>query len=169
MLYTDMCLWYNFRCRGGSVMQSVRIVEFPDCRMVSSGTGMFGDGVLERFDEWLSMLPRSIWPRDFLMWDEEKRGFRWLYLHEEGLDVPADFSVIDFPGGLYAVTTGIDQQTDVDEMRRQMECFLAQNGLKRDETRPDLGNVITSLRAREILGYEQMDYYTPVKAKEGPK
>ena len=150
-------------------MQNVRIVEFPDCRMVSSRAGMFGDGALERFDEWFSALPRSIWPRDFLMWDAEKQGFRWLYLHEEGMDVPADLRVIDFAGGLYAVTTDIDLQTDMDEMHAQIDRFLDENGLERDKARPDLGNVITSPRARDILGYEQMDYYTPVKAKEGRK
>ena len=36
-------------------MQSIRIYEIPDCRMVSSDVGMFGDGTLEKFDEWLSV------------------------------------------------------------------------------------------------------------------
>ncbi len=29
--------------------------------------------------------------------------------------------------------------------------------------RPELGNIITLPLAREIMGYEQMDYYTPIK------
>lgn len=58
-------------------MQSIRIYEIPDCKMVSSGVGMFGDGTLEKFDKWLSMQPRGICPKDFLYWDsssDEKQG-----------------------------------------------------------------------------------------------
>lgn len=33
-------------------MQSIRIYEIPDCKMASSGIGMFGEGKLERFSEW---------------------------------------------------------------------------------------------------------------------
>lgn len=144
-------------------VQNVRIIEFPDCRMVASATGMFGDGALERFDEWLAAQPRGVWPKDFLMWDEAGKGFRWLYLYEDGMDVPAEFGMIDFSGGLYAVTTDIDQQTDMARMNAEIDRFLAENGLERDKARPDLGNIITSPRARGILGYEQIDYYTPVK------
>ena len=55
-------------------MQYVRIFEIPDCKMVSSGIGMFGDGVLEKFDDWFSKLPRGIYPKDFLFWDCSKDG-----------------------------------------------------------------------------------------------
>ena len=34
-----------------------------------------------------------------------------------------------------------------------------------DGSRRELGNVITSPAARKILGYSQMDYYTPVKPR----
>lgn len=39
------------------------------------------------------------------------------------------------------------------------------NGLERDHSRSNLGNVITSPRAKETLGYEQMNYWTPVKER----
>lgn len=45
------------------------------------------------------------------------------------------------------------------------DAFLSENSLARDPSRVDLGNIITSPIVREILGYEQMDYYTPVMAK----
>lgn len=149
-------------------MQNVRIMEIPDCKMVSSGVGMFGDGVLERFDEWFSALPRGIYPKDFLFWDdscEDKQGFHWIYVYEEGMKVPPELGIIDFKGGLYAITTDIDQQTDMDVMNAEIDEFLKKNGLQRDCERPSLGNVITSPVAKEILGYEQMNYWTPVKAK----
>ena len=149
-------------------MESVRIIEIPECKMVSSGVGMFGDGTLEKFDEWFSALPNSIYPKDFLYWDsssEEKLGFHWLYLYEEGLNVPAEFDIIDFRGGLYAVATGIDQQTDMDTMKAEIHAFLLQHGFCWDETRPSLGHVITSPITRETLGYDQMNYWFPIKAK----
>lgn len=50
-------------------------------------------------------------------------------------------------------------------MRLAVDAFLASNGLVRDGSRRELGNVITSPAARKILGYSQMDYYTPVKPR----
>lgn len=145
-------------------MQSVRIYEMPNCKMVSSGVGMFGEEKFERFNKWFSMQKRSLFPKDFLFWDNG--GFHWLYMYEEGMDVPEEFDIIDFPGGLYAVATDIDQKTDTELMKKEVDDFLVKNGFERDASRPELGNVITSPAAQKVLGYEQMDYYTPIKAME---
>lgn len=146
-------------------MQYVQIIEIPDCKMVSSGVGMFGDGVLERFMEWMNTQSRSIYPKDFLFWDssnEEKQGFHWLYLYEESMTICESLSIINFSGGLYAVTTDIDQRTDMDAMNAHIDAFLAENGLRRDKTRNDLGNIITTPHIKGIIGYDQMNYWTPV-------
>ncbi len=144
-------------------MQSVRIYEMPDCKMVASETGMFGDGKLESFDKWFSQQKRCLFPKDFLFWNDS--GFRWLYMYEEGMDVPKEFEVIDFKGGLYAVATDIDQQTDMEALNKEVDVFLEKNGFERDMSRKELGNVITSPTAHKIMGYSQMDYYSPIKAK----
>lgn len=81
------------------------------------------------------------------------------------MDVPEEFDIIDFKGGLYAVATGIDQQTDRDLMNVEVDKFLNANGFERDASRPELGNIITSPQAQKIMGYEQMDYYTPIKGR----
>ncbi len=143
-------------------MQAIRMVFFPKCRMVSSVAGMFGEPDFEAFARWMEQQPRSVYPKDYLMWDQD--GFRWLYLYEEGMEAPEPLSVIDFQGGLYAVVTDIDQQTDKNAMDAAVETFLEQNGLMRDQSRPELGNIITAPEVKEILGYEQMDYYYPVKS-----
>ena len=62
-------------------MQGVRIYEMPSCKMVSSGTGMFGEGNFILFDEWLSSQKRNLFPKDFLYWAGE--GFVWLYMYED--------------------------------------------------------------------------------------
>ena len=61
-------------------------------------------------------------------------------------------------GGLYAAATDIDHKTDADAGE-----ILDIHGVERDMARPELGNIITPPLAREIMGYEQMDYYTPIK------
>ena len=144
-------------------MQSVRIYEMPACKMVSSGIGMFGEENFNIFDEWLSSQKCSLFPKDFLYWAGE--GFVWLYMYEDGMNVPKEFEIIDFKGGLYAVATDIDQKTDMDLVNAEIDKFLSKNGFVRDTSRSELGNIITSSLAKEIMGYEQMDYYFPIKAK----
>ena len=68
-------------------------------------------------------------------------------------------------GGLYAVATDIDQKTDQELMGTEIDKFLSVNGFERDSSRSELGNIITSPHAKEIMGYEQTDYYTQIKAK----
>lgn len=144
-------------------MQSVRIHEMPTCKMVSSGIGMFGEEKFDLFEEWFSSQKRGLFPKDFLCGTEE--GFVWLYLFEEGMEVPQELEVIDFRGGLYAVVTDIDQKTDRAIMDTEVNKFLEENGLERDPSRWELGNIITSPRVQETLGYEQMNYYIPVKER----
>lgn len=93
-------------------------------------------------------------------------GFTWLYMFDDGMSVPSESEIIDFQGGLYAVATDIDQKTDMDFMNAEVNKFLDENGFKRDDLRPQLGNKITSPLAHEIMGFDQMDYYFPIKAKK---
>ena len=144
-------------------MQSIRIYEMPACKMVSSGVGMFEEERFNLFDQWISSQKQSLFPKDFLYWAGE--GFVWLYMYEDGMKVPAAFEIIDFQGGLYAVATDIDQKTNRELMDTEIDTFLSANGLERDSARLELGNIITSALTKKILGYEQMDYYIPVKAK----
>lgn len=145
-------------------MQNVRIIEIPDCKMVSSGSGMFGQAKFDGFCEWFSHLPKTVFPKDYLYFDGE--GFCWLYLYDEGLAVPPEYEIVDFRGGLYSVATDIDRHTDVAAMDREVDAFLAEYGLCRDESRFKMGNIITSPLAAGALGYEQMDYYSPVMLKK---
>lgn len=146
-------------------MENVRIYEIPVCKMVSSQCGMFGDGKLERFDEWFSSLPRTMFPRDFLWYDEEQGGFVWYYIYSNDMSVPDDFNIIDFPGGLYAVASGIDGQ-DSSEVISVIKKFIKEKGcFEEDTSRKYLGNIPTPPSAYKVMGYNQMDYYVPIKIK----
>ena len=78
-------------------------------------------------------------------------------------NVRNEFEIIDFQGGLYAVATDIDQKTDKKLMDIEIDKLLSINGFERDTSRSELGNIITSPHAKEIMGYEQMNYYIPTK------
>ena len=145
-------------------MQNIRIVEFPPCRMVSSGKGMFGEEKFTRFHEWMSRQPQTaVYPENYLCGDGS--GVCWLYRYRDGMEVPQEFEIIPFSGGFYAVATDIDQQTDTAAMNREVNAFLEENGWERDPSRSEMGHVLTSPAAQAVMGYSQMDYYTPIKAK----
>ena len=145
-------------------MDSVRIYEIPRCTMAASGCVLFGEGPLERFSAWFSARPATMFPRDFLWYDAERGGFVWYYMLSEGESAPSGFGSVDFAGGLYAVATGPDQQPS-DDVHAAIDAFIAAHpGLERDDTRAELGNIVTSPAACAELGYHQMDYYVPVRA-----
>lgn len=144
-------------------MQGIRILEIPDCKMVSSGIGMFGQEKFDRFDKWFSSLPTDTYSKDYLYSTDE--GFCWLYRYSEGMEVPEEFEIVDFRGGLYAVATDIDQHTDTGALSSETEQFVQKYGMEFDPTRPWMGNVITPPSAQELLGYEQMDYFIPIRKK----
>ena len=142
-------------------MQCIRIIEIPNCKMVSSGIGMFGEEKFNIFHEWFTSQPATIFPENFLFADGG--GFHWIYVYKKGMETPKGYDIIDFKGGLYAIGTDIDGQTDMTALDTERNEFLKANGFEVDESRPKMGNVITSLHASEVLKYNQMDYYTPIK------
>lgn len=46
-------------------MQSIRIIEIPKCKMVSSGAGMFGQEKFGRFSDGFQACPKLYIPRIF--------------------------------------------------------------------------------------------------------
>lgn len=148
-------------------LPDVRIYEIPSCKMVASQPGMFGEGKLEVFMEWFSRFPRDVLPKDYLTSDKGGRGFVWLYIYSEGMDIPTGFEVIDFPGGLYAVASGIDaDDTDYANAHKAIHSFIEEKEcFELDYTRTELGNIITPPPAQKAMGYNQMDYWVPIKVK----
>ena len=146
-------------------MENVRIYEIPACKMVSSQCGMFGDGKLEQFDEWFSSLPRTMFPKDFLWHDNERGGFVWYYMYSEGIEIPDSFSIVDFPGGLYAVAAEVDGKDSRDVIHAIKSFVKEKSCFEEDTSRVYLGHVLTPPTACEAMGYNQMDYYVPIKIK----
>jgi AraC family transcriptional regulator len=145
-------------------MENIRFYLMPKGQMVSSSCGMFGDRKLEKFNEWFSKFERPLYPRDFLWYDDERGGFVWYYIFTEGMNIPGDFQLVDFEGGLYAVATEIDGE-DSTELMTEIRRVIAKKGFEEDPTRKIMGTVTTAPQASQVLGYEQMDYFVPIKVK----
>ena len=144
-------------------MEHIRLIDFPACRMIISGTEFFGDKSLTRFEKLLEdEAGKSPYPQDFLTGNEQK--MEWLYLYRDCMDT-LGMEIIDFRGGVYAVVCGIDAQSNAEEMASVAE-FMEKHGLERVDSRPNLGNIIGNKETKAVLKYEQMDYWTPVKRKE---
>lgn len=150
-------------------MENIRVYEIPACKMVSSECGMFGEGKLERFSDWFSAQPRTMFPKDFLWMDREKGGFVWYYMHHEGMEVPQEFEIVDFPGGLYAVASGIDGQDNTDIINAIKRFIAGKDCFQEDTAREYLGNIPTPPSAARAMGYNQMDYYVPIKIVDKAK
>ncbi len=146
-------------------MVYVRVYDIPECKMVSSQCGMFGDAAMEDFSNWMETLPRTTFPQDFLWFDEERGGFVWYYIYHDGLAIPDAFDLVDFPGGLYAVACGIDEEDNENAMNAVKQFIRDAGCFAIDPTRKHLGNIITPPTAQKAMGYSQMDYYTPIKIK----
>lgn len=157
-------LVYNpWLVRGDPVMTAVRICQLPDCKMVASQPGMWGDGKLEAFDSWMSAQPRGLYPQDFLAFDEAAMQFTWYYLYRDGLDVPDSLRVVDFPGGLYIYAAGIDG-ADSAAVKRALDAYLAAHPMfAYEDGRPALGHVITPPSVSAALGFSHMDYFFPIR------
>jgi DNA-binding transcriptional MerR regulator len=143
--------------------QTIRIYNFPSCKMVSSGDFSFAeDNAANPFFDWFEKQPQiSPYPQDFLGHGSKENTMRWLFLYHEGMHVPKGLEMIDFIGGLYAVVCDIDEQTP-HETWEIRNVWLAEHGFERDPSRPELGNILANPQDTK-LGYSQMDYWYPIK------
>lgn len=161
-------------------MHSIRIVEFPACKMATSGYSTEAepfaeDGQLMRFGDWWSAYDktrRDKWfPRDFLMFERENKALIWFYALPEGEEADCPFDIVDFEGGLYAASVSIDGDYDDEQaVYGSIKAWVAgSEGFALDE-RPghyDLSHTITSAEAEKALGYRQLEIYVPIKIKTG--
>lgn len=149
--------------------QTVRVLYIPDCKMVSSGAGFFGEQNFTLFDEWFSkqtVFP-GLYSYDFLS-DCGGTGMQWMYIYDERVEVPDALKIIAFKGGYYAVITAIDgDASSYAGAMASREDYLKANGLEYDNTRWQLGHILTGYPlVKELFGSGQMDYWMPVKKRK---
>ena len=146
--------------------QIVRIIHIPDCKMVSSGVGFFGEPNFTLFNEWFSK--QTVYPGlygyDFLS-DCGGTGMQWMYIYDDRMEVPDELGIIDFKGGYYAVITAIDGDgSSYEGAMASRDEYLKAHGLEFDDTRWQFGHILTGYPlTKEIFGSGQMDYWMPIK------
>ena len=156
-------------------MEGIRIIEIPKCKMVSSGEVPedeagedFFDG---KFTKWFGNLTIDIFPRDFLLRNPQNKKLVWYYALPENCNIDTmDFEIINFWGGLYATAVSIDGNDEdgikvfngIKEWVEKSGCFE----LDERENHDHMFNIITSPKAKQAMGYEQLEIYVPIKIKK---
>lgn len=153
-----------------------RIVSLPPFQAASSGVDTEFDfspaGALGKFDQFFSALKPNdrdrFMPRDFLYFDEEKKGLVWMYALSEDLD-GGGHEIVDFAGGCYLSFCYKDGDDEAHrELYGKAMAYIESSGVLELDIRPGhypMGHVITPAEISEALGWAQMETFIPVKIK----
>ncbi|AEY67475.1 hypothetical protein [Clostridium sp. BNL1100] len=153
-----------------------RIVFLPQFRAVSSGVDKVGDfapdGKLCKFDEFFSSITpqpsESFEPRDFLYYDEEKKGMVWIWAITESGET-GGFDTFDFDGGYYITFAYRDGDwEDHDKLHKEVYEYINNSDILELDIRPNhypMGHIITPKEIMEAQGWGQMETFIPVRMK----
>jgi len=163
----------------GKARDEVRIIELPACKMVSSGRSSWDkafepEGPLTRFGKWMTAFSRSRTDHlliSDLMWGPASGEWvEWAYAVREIPDGIDGLEVIDFPGGLYAVAISVDgNDKDHDQVHNGIKKWVEKSGcfaLDANDQRFCMGTITSPQCTKNVMGYEQMDLYFPIRIKE---
>ncbi|MCL2513369.1 MAG: GyrI-like domain-containing protein [Oscillospiraceae bacterium] len=158
-------------------MSGIRIIEFPKCKMLSSGYCRMDEkpfaegGKLQQFEkcwkEYDKKRTDKWFMRDFIMHGEEEQSLIWYYALPDDAVVDFDYEIIDFEGGLYASDVAILGNAD-DESRvyRNIKEWIKSNDLFEIDERHghyDLSHGIQTEWLEKAMGYMQLEIYVPIK------
>lgn len=147
-------------------MPDIRIVKLPRVKMARSG-----NADLEVFDQWWSSIEvnQTLFPRDFMWFNSKLSCFEWLFAIPEHLTDTNGYDVFDFPGGLYAVATALDEGEEIGRISRlihkwvdESSEFELSDGINSADERYDMGHVVSPPECR----VRQMDLFIPITKKE---
>ncbi|MHB0856672.1 MAG: GyrI-like domain-containing protein [Anaerolineae bacterium] len=145
----------------------VRIIALPRVRMARSG-----GGDLDAFFHWWSAVAAqdrfSLFPCNFL-WDNPRvEGFEWLYALPAGVEDTGGYETFEFPGGLWAVATCLDEGPDIARTTEIIHAWIAASDVvceaptDEDPPRYEMGQIVSPPDGKEMLGFWQMDLFVPV-------
>jgi len=160
-------------------MEKVRIIEFPKCKMVSSGyckmdDDPFGEnGKLKKFENWWTEYEKKRtdrwFMRDFMMFGREENALIWFYAVPDDAVINCEYEVIDFEGGLYASDIAIlNNQDDEQKVYGAIKEWIKNSGEFELDERPghyDLSHGITPKYVEDAMGYMQLEIYVPIKLR----
>ncbi len=153
----------------------VRILLLPECKMVSSGYGFFGEEKFDRFSDWFSNLDNGgnyTWqiPKDFAWYDPEKGSTVWWYVKPDyDVDIQ-DFDIVDFEGGMYVTAVSRDgDDEDGNRVYAGIKKWIEKSDILELDERPGhytMFHITTHKYIKETFGFHQMEILVPVKKIE---
>lgn len=159
-------------------MNRIYVVEFPACRMATSGHTPSADPCdedarLARFERWFHEQDKrraDRWfPREFQMFDRDRKALIRYYALPDHVHIEGEFDIIDFEGGLYA--TAVCKTGDFSDEQNvfgEILDWIAQSESFVLDQRPghyDLSHVITPLEVEKRLGETRLAIYVPIRWK----
>lgn len=145
-------------------MPDIKIVKLPRVKMARSG-----NTDLDIFDKWWSAIDieQTLFPRDFMWFNPRINAFEWLFTIPENLVDTNGYEVFEFPGGLYAVATALDEGEEIGRINKCIHkwvnesCDYEYDNGNSFEERYDMGHVVTPPEA----SIRQMDLFIPIVKK----
>jgi len=152
----------------------IMIVRIPKFRAVTSGLltfeEIFGGG---DFKPWMEAHQHLFKPvifdcPDFLYGKDGKAAWIWAVKDEVTEEDTRPYEIIEYSGGLYAVSVSIDGDGEShNRVRSKTEKWLENTNFIIDDSRELMGHMIyVDDEIKEGLGYHQMNLYAPVKLKK---
>lgn len=154
-------------------MQNIRVINIPPLKVVTSGSITTMEE-LEAFDKWWSSIDvrNYITPRDFMWYNSKKNCMEWIFAIPEGYTETGGYELMDFTGGLYAVTTSKDTEEDCDEAKEYIHKWVADSNSFELSTRENdsverysMNHIITPKIFKEKMGYHLSDIFVPIVVK----
>jgi len=149
----------------------VSIIEIPKCRMATSGPNTFQE-TLKFSDWWDGYLKKCQYPV-FTHWDymfaEDGKVVWWCIVEKwvTGEDC-GGYELFDFEGGLYAYTTGIDEDEINPILKDSIVKWLETSNFELDECpgrRAMFNMLCPTEEIKKGLGYHQAGIYVPIKLR----
>ena len=152
----------------------IRIVELPACRMITSGSG--DKKTLKRFQNlWMKLDKQrkdKFSPRDFMVHvsPPEKSPAVWWYAIEDWVSEgdTDGFEIFTFQGGLFATAPTHDWDYNITlKAYNNIKEWLAEHDKLMYDDRPGHHVMFNAYGPdKNILGYQQAEYYFPIGIKE---
>ncbi|HEX3021216.1 MAG TPA: transcriptional regulator [Lachnospiraceae bacterium] len=153
-------------------MESIRVINIPQLKVVSSGA-ITNMEEFEAFDKWWSAIDVSnyITPRDFMWYNEKEKYMEWVFAVPDNYSNFSNYQLVDFPGGLYAIATSKDSEEDCNSTKELIRKWVVESGCFELSTeandtnlRYTMSHVLTPKIFKEKMGYHLSDHFVPIVA-----
>lgn len=154
-----------------------RIISLPSFKAVTSEVdkefNFSSTGKLGKFDAFFSKITpkpqESFMPRDFLYYDEEKKGMVWIWALTESGET-GSFDTLDFEGGYYLTYVYKDgAEEENGKLYKEALQYIEQSKILTLDVHANhysMGHIITPPDIIKAQEWAQMEVFIPIKLIE---